>query len=241
MSSFRPSSGEKVEVTKPEFRTGEVDEALAYFKGAKAQNSIGCAFNGMIKALVSNDVRQASEAAMAINAFAQGVKKDAILPEATSLINGQSFKEALKENPTDFLINLAGLITSKNDINKFVGFSYALGFDFEFNFPEFETKAWSDTNKITTFAQAKKVIKNDTVTCAQKAGFSSFEELRTAIRKDADLWSVEDFEKVSLFFLEYSEMAFAFRGLTHHREPGLLASQLEGKYLAIFTLLMERI
>lgn len=243
LSSFRASSEEQVEVSKPQFRTGNVNESLAYFKGAKAQGSIGYAFNAMIKALVAKESKLAADAANAINAFAQGVKKDAILPEASEMASGQFFKAAVKENPTDFLINLAGLITSKNDPDKFAGFAATLGFDFGINFPIFDLKKEDKSykSKVTNFVQAKNVMAEMTNDCAILAGFESFTDLRNTIRKEASLWSVEDFIKVSLFFLEYAKMAFTFRGFTHHRVSGLLASQLEGKYLAIYDLLARRI
>lgn len=240
LSEFRTSSGEEVLVVKPSIRDGFPSEYLAYLKGAKAQGSIGLAFNAMVKALVSNQPILAKEATIAINSFAQGVKKDAVLPEASELTSaGLGFANALKKGKVSFEMNLAGLITSKGKPEIFAGFASELGFNFGFNLPtvKFQYKDKVYKNKITNFVQAKLVMSEKTQKCVVAAGFETFEDLRTAIRKDASLWSAGDFEKVALFFLEYAKMAEGFRGYTFHQQSGLLASQLEGKYLAIYTLL----
>lgn len=243
MSNFRPSSGEKVQVVKPEFRTGNTDEALAYFKGAKAQGSIGYAFNAMLKAKVINNRGMFAAASTAINSFAQGVKKDAILPEASEMISvSREFSDLREDNIGNYEFNLAGLITSKNDAQKFSEFANLLGFEFRLPIPvvteEVIDRVYNET--ITTFVKAKQVVYTMTNDCAVSAGFQSFVDLKDAIRKEASLWSVADFIKVSMFFREYAKMSASFRGFTHHRESGLLASQLEGKYLAIYDLLKHR-
>jgi hypothetical protein len=230
MSDFRPSSMEEVQVAKPRIRNGNVSPFLAYFKGAKAQGSIGHAFNAMIKAIAYGYPEAAAQSAMAINAFAQGVKKDAILPEASTLSSGIVSKE------DNFHKNLADLITSKGKPYKFEEVASKLGFEFGLSIPDFGIQSLENVPNVATFVQAKAFM--DTV-FAQSIPVK-FSEMKAIIRKEATLWSVEDFVKVSLYINEYASVAKCFRGTTHKREAGLLASQIEGKYLAVYELLSMR-